>query len=99
MRLSYHYDLPRQGCIDPETGFLQSPAVLEGTDLANEDEAGARVRQALEAEGQFYGAIPNQVTEYRMEGEYGSEQGERVNLVTVDSWFANISDKLKFKCF
>ena len=27
----------------------------------------------------------------------GSE--ERVNLLTIESWFAKISDKLKFKCF
>ena len=26
-------------------------------------------------------------------------QGELVHLVTIDSWFANINDKLKFKCF
>lgn len=24
---------------------------------------------------------------------------ERVNLVAIDSWYAKISDKLKFKCF
>lgn len=29
----------------------------------------------------------------------GSENPERVNLVTLDSWFTKISDKLKFKCF
>lgn len=29
----------------------------------------------------------------------GSENPERVNLVTLDSWFSKISDKLKFKCF
>ena len=99
MRLSYHYNLSRQGCIDPETGFLQSPASLEGTDLVDEDEATARVKRALQDEGQFYGAIPHQVTEYRMDEEDTSKEAERINLVTVDSWFARISDKLKFKCF
>ena len=27
------------------------------------------------------------------------EKREKVNLVTIDSWFANISEKLKFRCF
>lgn len=52
LRLSYAFKLSRSGCIDSATGFLTKPRVLEGTDLAgNEQETCEMVKTVLKDEG------------------------------------------------
>jgi len=84
LKMSYAYDLSRRGCVDPETGFLSNPKVLSGTDIADEEGTFAKIKTLLKDEGQFYATFPHQVTEYRL----NDGTAERINLVTIDSWFA-----------
>ena len=74
---------------------MTKPEVLSGTDIANEDETVSRIKTSLQDEGQYYASFPYQCTEYRLH----DEPSEKINLLTINSWFANITDKLKFKCF
>ena len=59
LKMSYAYDLSRSGCIDAETGFLTSPKVLAGSDIADEEGTLAKIRTLLKDEGQFYGSFPH----------------------------------------
>ena len=95
LKLSYAHNLSRNGCVDHVTGFLKSPAVLEGSDIYEDKETTSKIKTVLGELGQFYASHQHQCNEYRMT----NLDKERVNLVTIDSWFAHISDKLKFKCF
>lgn len=54
LRVAEHFKLSVRGCVDPDTGFLTSPDVLAGTDLAQEEDSLYKIVQALSAEGQFY---------------------------------------------
>ena len=48
----------------------------------------------MENSEQYYTSWPHQQNEY-----VTNSDGEKINLVTVDSWFVKLSEKLKFKCF
>ena len=50
LRMAQPYDLNIEGCIDPETGFLSSPGVLAGTDIADEDKTIKAIKAALTEE-------------------------------------------------
>ena len=92
LKMSYVYGLDRKGCVDPQTGCLTQPATLEGTSIYMEpDELVDTIRNRLEEEGQFFGTFMQQGITYQAKGE-----GERIYLMTVDSWFLNIPDPVKF---
>ena len=74
---------------------MTQPAELEGTDVSKEGETINKIKAALSDLGQFYASFKHSCTEYKMK----NDSREVVNLVTIDSWFANINEKLKFKCF
>ena len=47
LKTSYKCNLPRSGCIDPATGFLNTPLALAGTDITQEKDTVKAIKSML----------------------------------------------------
>ena len=98
LRLSYAYDLSREGCVNPQTGNLTQPMVLEGASIYDKNLL-PRLRRALTKYNQFFATFKHQCSAFKTIQKNIDDSVESINLVTVDAWFVKLSEKLKFQCF
>lgn len=93
LRLSYQFGLSREGCVDPATGKLTQPFSL--TDFqTNDPSLTPELIKRLKEKKAFFASFKYQGPSYTAKSD-----GEIVNLITVDGFFVNLSEKLKYKCF
>jgi valyl-tRNA synthetase len=88
LKLSYAFNLPRDGIICSKTGTF-TEAFLHGLKPSDANVLATVVERSGK---NFLCSWKHQCLAYKREQE-------DVNLLSVDGWFFNISDRLKFKCF
>ena len=94
LKVAYHYGLPKEGYVDEHGKFDdQLGPVYEGLSVL-EPKTNKFIADVLREENRLFAQYP-----YKNEFFSNESTGERIILRSSKSWFLQISDRLKAKCF
>tara|TARA_B110000285_G_scaffold226271_1_gene285769 strand:+ start:491 stop:1042 length:552 start_codon:yes stop_codon:yes gene_type:complete len=94
LKVAYHYNLPKNGFVDEKGLFTDDMgSELEGLSVLDE-ETNVLVCQKIKESNKLF-------TQYKYQNEYYEVEktGEKIILRSNKSWFLDINEQLKMKCF
>ena len=94
LKVAYHYDLSKEGCVDDQGKFTEEAGVIFAGLSVFDEGTNELVTKMLQEEDALLCQYP-----FKNEFYEDVETGEKIILRSSKSWFLQISEQLKSRCF